>query len=67
MLKKNGTLSALQLASMLETTERTIQRYLKQLKDSNKITRIGGAKGGYWKVMQQWQDETGTGTGAELV
>lgn len=51
MLKKNGTLSALQLASMLETTERTIQRYLKQLKDSNKITRIGGAKGGYWKVM----------------
>ncbi|TYR36877.1 HTH domain-containing protein [Sphingobacterium phlebotomi] len=52
LIRENNKYSAAQMADRLEMTSRTVQRYLKQLQEKNKIERIGPAKGGYWKINQ---------------
>ena len=51
-IKSNNRYSALQMADSLQLTQRTVQRYLKQLQEKGVIERIGPAKGGYWKVKE---------------
>jgi len=42
--------SATVLASMTGLSSRSVQRYLKSLREKNRIIRIGSDKGGYWQV-----------------
>ncbi len=49
-IRSNPTYSAKQMSDLLGLTQRTVQRYLKELQDKNIIKRIGPAKGGYWQI-----------------
>ena len=51
LIKDNNKISATQIAKKCNVSSRTAQRYLKQLKDSNRINRIGDDRTGYWEVL----------------
>lgn len=53
LIVENNRYSATQMAGKLELSQRTIQRYLKQLQDKKIIKRIGSAKSGYWKIIKK--------------
>ena len=48
---QNKTISAKKLSELLNTTDRTIEREIKKLKDMKIIERIGSDRGGYWKII----------------
>lgn len=50
LMAENNTISAKQLAELLNTTDRTIEREIKKLKESGMIERIGADRGGFWKL-----------------
>lgn len=45
-------MTASTLASMLEVTSRTVERYLSALQSKGKVQRVGARKGGYWQVLR---------------
>ena len=49
--KKKPTLTLHELATVLKTNKRTLQRCIRDLKDDGKLRRIGPANGGYWEVL----------------
>ena len=51
LIKNNYKISATQIANKCNVSARTAQRYLKQLKDNNKIKRMGDERTGYWEVL----------------
>lgn len=51
LIAENSTISAKQLAERLNTTDRTIEREIKKMKESKIIERIGGDRGGFWKII----------------
>jgi ATP-dependent DNA helicase RecG len=53
LLVQNNKYSASELANYVNLTQRTVQRYLKNLQEKGIIQRIGPAKGGYWKIVKQ--------------
>ncbi|GHT15477.1 cell filamentation protein Fic [Planctomycetales bacterium] len=52
IITANKTISALQLSELLNTTARTIERDIKKMREMTIIERIGGDRGGYWKIKQ---------------
>ena len=50
LIQKNSAVSAAQIARNLNITERTAQRYLKNLRERKLIRRIGPDKGGRWET-----------------
>lgn len=50
LIAENSSISAKQLAERLSTTDRTIEREIKKMKESKIIERIGGDRGGFWKL-----------------
>lgn len=50
LISESSTISAKQLAERLNTTDRTIERYLKKMKELGIIERIGADRGGFWKI-----------------
>jgi fido (protein-threonine AMPylation protein) len=53
----NKTVSAQQLAELLNTTARTIEREMKKMREMKIIERIGGDRGGFWKINEQKGDD----------
>ena len=51
IIKENNKITAKNIANLLETTERTIQRDLKILKELEQIERIGADSTGHWKII----------------
>jgi predicted HTH transcriptional regulator len=49
-LKEEPELSAKELAGLLGKTPRTIQRYIKELREQGLLVRVGPDKGGHWEV-----------------
>jgi Fic family protein len=41
------------LAALIRVSTRTIERYLRALQESGQLQRVGGARGGYWKIIPQ--------------
>jgi Fic family protein len=41
------------LAALIRVSTRTIERYLRALQESGQLQRVGGARGGYWKIVPQ--------------
>ena len=52
LLKANPHLTYEELAERIGQTRKTVQRHLQQLKAKGLLRRIGGAKGGYWEVIE---------------
>lgn len=51
LLKQQPNLSAKELATLLNRTSRTIERYLKELREQGRLKRVGPDKGGRWEVI----------------
>ncbi len=51
-IKNNPNILILEMAKKFTVSERTIERYLKKLKEKGIITRIGSNKLGYWKINE---------------
>ncbi|MDR1459925.1 MAG: HTH domain-containing protein [Bacteroidales bacterium] len=49
-IKQNNTISAKEISVLLQTTDRTIEREIQKLKKTGILDRIGGDRGGYWKI-----------------
>ena len=41
------------LASLLNKTPRTVERYLKALREQGRIQRVGSDKSGHWKIIER--------------
>ena len=52
MISNNNRISATEIAMRLSMTSRTVERYIKGLREECKIIRHGGARGGYWEIVQ---------------
>ncbi len=50
---ENNKYSATEMARKLQLTQRTIQRYLKQLQEKQLTKRIGATRGGYWEITKK--------------
>ena len=50
LMKKNKTITIVEIASILGVTDKTIKRDIVKLKKENCIQRIGSLKSGYWEV-----------------
>jgi len=50
LIQANKKISDQEMAVNLQLTPKTVQRYLKELQDKDRLERIGSAKGGYWKI-----------------
>ncbi|EIJ38797.1 putative transcriptional regulator with HTH domain [Galbibacter orientalis DSM 19592] len=46
-------IKAEEIGAILDVSERTVQTYLKKLKEDDFIERIGGRKEGYWQIIKQ--------------
>ena len=51
LIENNNSISASQIANKLDVSSRTVQRYIKQLKEKNIIIRKGDEKTGYWQIV----------------
>ena len=52
MITENANITIPEIATVLEVTERTVERAINKLKTENKIERIGAKKGGYWEIKK---------------
>ena len=52
LLKEKPNLKQKELAQMLNLSEVTIKRNIKELKDKGYIERIGAKKNGSWKILK---------------
>jgi Fic family protein len=50
LLRENGRMTIPELAASIGVSERSIERNLKKLQAENRLSRIGPANGGHWKV-----------------
>ncbi|GHT47423.1 hypothetical protein AGMMS49965_25470 [Bacteroidia bacterium] len=53
IIAANKNISARQLSDLLNTTDRTIEREIKKMREMNIIERIGGDRGGHWKIIMK--------------
>ena len=53
LVEENPFITRKMLASLLNITEDGIKYHLAALKKKEIIKRIGGDKGGYWKIIQK--------------
>lgn len=52
IITDNKNVSALQIAKAMSVTQRTVERYIKELREEGKLVRHGFAHGGYWEVVK---------------
>jgi Fic family protein len=52
-LKENPALSAKELAAILNRSQRTIERHIKELREHGTLIRIGADKTGYWQIVER--------------
>ncbi len=51
-LKQQPALSAKELAALLNKASRTVERYLKELREQGRLRRVGSDKAGHWEVTE---------------
>lgn len=52
LLKQNNSLTYDDLMGLLNVSRKTIMRNISDLKEQNKIKRIGSDKTGYWEIIE---------------
>ena len=53
LISQNPQINAVQMADSMGLSARQVQKYLKRLQESGKITRVGGRKMGEWKIIDE--------------
>ena len=53
LIKDNNKTTAIKISEQLNISLRTVRRKIKELKNSNKLERIGSDKTGYWKIIEK--------------
>ena len=53
LISTNPKVSTVQMADSMGLSTRQVQKYLKRLQESGKITRVGGRKMGEWKIIDE--------------
>lgn len=53
LISQNPKISAVQMSESMGLSARQVQKYLKRLQESGKITRVGGRKMGEWKIVDE--------------
>lgn len=51
MIAEDNRISAAKLALALPVTRRTVERYIKELREEGRLVRRGFARGGYWDII----------------
>ena len=52
IISKNREVSAAEIAERMSVTQRTAERYIRELREEGRLVRHGPARGGYWEVKQ---------------
>ena len=52
IIKNNSSVTANEIADLINTSTRTVDRAIKELRDKNIIIREGSFKSGYWKIIK---------------
>ena len=52
MIAGNNKASASKIAKTLSVTQRTVERYIKELREEGRLIRHGSARGGHWEVKK---------------
>ena len=52
LIVQNPFVATAELSLVLGITTRTVARNLRKLQQASRLVRVGGAKGGYWQVLQ---------------
>ena len=52
MISQNSRISASEIAKNMYITQRTVERYIKELRKDGMLVRHGSARGGYWEVVK---------------
>ena len=50
-ISANNSVTVQEISVALGTPKRTIEREMKRLRDSKRITRVGGNRYGYWEII----------------
>jgi len=50
LINENNEITIPELSNRIGVTERTIERNIRKLRKERKLKRVGGAKGGHWKL-----------------
>ena len=53
LIQQNNEITIYEMTSIIGVTQRSIERNLRSLRSKGKIKRIGPAKGGHWKVIDE--------------
>lgn len=56
LIAKDSSITILDIASVVNVQTRTVERYLRKLKDLQLLERVGGKFGGHWKVINVGKD-----------
>ncbi len=56
-MKKNKKITAAQIAKSIDSSERTAQRYIRELRETGIISRCGSDAEGYWIINElvEWE------------
>ena len=54
LIKENPKITRNELSEKLGINSSAIQKHIQKLKSENRIERIGGAKGGYWRIIENF-------------
>lgn len=52
IISNNNKASAIGIAKAMSVTQRTVERYIRELREEGKLVRHGSARGGYWEVVK---------------
>jgi ATP-dependent DNA helicase RecG len=52
-MRKNPKISIKELQEITELSESGVKKIIRQLRQDNQLQRIGGAKGGYWQILEE--------------
>lgn len=52
IISDNKKASASEIAGILSVTQRTVERYIRELREEGLLIRHGSARGGYWEVVK---------------
>lgn len=53
LMQNNAQITIKELAEQVGISTRAIEKNIAKLKSQNHIERIGGAKGGFWKIIEK--------------
>ena len=50
LIANNNKASAASIAKIMSVAQRTVERYIKELREEGVLIRHGSARGGYWEI-----------------